>query len=105
MRQYTDAEFSLTAKGIDLTAADAVYVTVSDKARAISVTNTTPTLAVVGSDTAVTFELTQEQTGKFVENTKADVEINYWINGKRKGTKIGRICVDENLLKEVIELD
>lgn len=104
MRQYTDAEFSLTAKGIDLTAADAVYVTVSDKTRAISVTDQNPTLTLVGSDTAVEFELSQEQTGKFVENTKADVEINYWISGKRKATKIGQICVDENLLKEVIEL-
>lgn len=105
MRQYTDAEFSLTAKGIDLTTADAVCVTVSDKTRSISVTNTTPTLAAVGGGTAVTFELTQEETGKFVENTDADVEINYWINGKRKATQIGQIRVGENLLKEVIELE
>lgn len=102
MRQYTTPTISLLVKGVDLTAADDVYVTFSDRTRAISLTIDTPTVAASGDDTQVTVTLTQEQTAQFVANTLSDVQVNWMVSSARYATEIVSINVYENLLKEIL---
>lgn len=103
MRQYTTPTISLLVKGVDLTAADDVYVTFSDRTRAIVLTIDTPTVAASGDDTQVTVTLTQEQTATFIANSLCDVEVNWMDGSTRMATEIAPLNVKENLLKEVLE--
>lgn len=102
MRQYTTPTIQLLVKGVDLTAADDVWVTFADRTRAITLTKDSPTVAASGSDTSVTVTLTQAETKTFVANTLCDVEVNWMKDNKRFATEIQSLNVKENLLKEIL---
>lgn len=102
MIQYTTLTLPLLVEGVDITGADDVYVTISDKPGAVVVTDDSPTLAASGNDTSVTATFGQTDTGKFVENTTAIVQVNWMDNGSRKATLPAEIHVYENLIKEVL---
>lgn len=102
MRQYTTPTYQLLVKGVDITAADGVWVTFADSTRAIVVTKDSPTLAASGSDTSVTVTLTQAETKLFAANTKTGVQVNWMKDGARFATEIALIDITENLLKEIL---
>ena len=102
MRQYTTPTYTLTVKGVDLTAADGVWVTFADSNRAIIVTKDSPTVSASGDDTIVETTLSQAETALFAEDTKSGVQVN-WLDGtKRFATNIVQININENLLKEIL---
>lgn len=102
MREFTTPTIPLKVKGVDLTTADAVYVTFTDSVRGIVITKDSPTLTVSGSDTNVTVTLSQAETGQFGPKSRVDIEVNWMKNGMRGATEIGSVTCFENLLKEVI---
>lgn len=102
MRQYTTPTIQLLVKGVDLTAADDVWVTFSDRTRAIVLTLDSPTVAASGDDTQVSVTLTQAQTAQFIANTLSDVQVNWMVSTARYATDIMSINVYENLLKEIL---
>lgn len=102
MRQYTTPTMQLLVKGVDLTAADDVWVTFADRARAITLTKDSPTVAASGSDTSVSVTLTQAETAQFIQNTLCDGQVNWMKDGLRYATDIVSISVYENLLKEIL---
>ena len=103
MRQYTTPTLTLTVEGVDLTAADDVYVTISDRDRDVTVTNDSPTVTTDGTDSTVEITLTQEETAMFPANERSGIEVNWMKNGARFATEIAYINVRENLLKVVLE--
>ena len=102
MRQFTDVTIPLKVKSLDLTSADAVYVTFTDCVRNIVITKNSPTLTAIGSDTEVTVTLSQTETGKFMPNARVDIEVNWMKSGVRGATEIASVTSFENLLKEVL---
>lgn len=102
MRQYTTPTIQLLVKGVDLTAADDVWVTFADRTRAIVLTLDSPTVAASGDDTQVSVTLTQAQTAQFIANTLSDVQVNWMVSTARYATDIMSINVYENLLKEIL---
>ena len=102
MRQYTTPTIQLLVKGVDLTAADDVWVTFADRTRAIILTLDSPTVAASGDDTQVSVTLTQAQTAQFIANTLSDVQVNWMDDSARYATDIASVNVYENLLKEIL---
>lgn len=103
MRQYTTPTLSIKVKGVDLTAADSVWVTIANTARTVSITKDEPTMTVSGSDTNVTISLTQDETRRFVPKAKVDIQVNWMTGSVRCATDIASVTAFENLLKEIIE--
>ncbi len=105
MRQYTTPTLPLSAEGVDITGADNIWVTFSDKPHNMVVTKSQEDFDEIefdGDDTNISVTLTQEETGSFLANSKVDVEINWMIGGMRYATEIRTINVKENLLKRVL---
>ena len=102
MRQFTTPTIQMTVVGVDLTAADDVWVTFADRPRAIILTLDSPTVAASGDDTSVSVTLTQAQTAQFIANTLSDCQVNWMKDGLRYATDIVSINVYENLLKEIL---
>lgn len=100
--QYSTPTFTIKAKAQNLTTAGDIYVTFSNQYRTKKFTIKNPTATFDGTDTVLTVDLTQEQTGMFRVNEWVYVQINWTPNGKRFPTKIGKFQVTENLLKEII---
>lgn len=96
MRRWTTPTHTIRVKGIDLTGAD-VWVTYVQGATALEVRN--PSMTSDGEDTALTVELTQEQTAGFSPSTPVEVQVN-WVtrDGKRDATAIKAIGVERNLM-------
>ena len=103
MRQYTTPTLSIKVKGVDLTDADSVWVTLANSTRTVVITKDEPTLAVSGSDTTCTITLTQEETRRFAPKAKVDVQVNWMTGDVRCATDIASVTAFENLLKEIIE--
>lgn len=103
MRQYTTPTLSIKVKGVDLTAADSVWVTLANTARTNVITKDEPTLAVSGSDTNISVTLTQEETRRFSPRAKVDIQVNWMTGDVRCATDIASVTAFENLLKEIIE--
>ena len=102
MRQYTTPTLSIKVKGVDLTDADTVWVTLANSTRTVTITKDEPTLSVSGSDTTCTITLTQEETRRFAPKAKVDVQVNWMDGAIRCATDIASITAFENLLKEVL---
>ena len=103
MRRYTTPTLPMTVP-VDLTGAE-IHVTIKQGARKIQKTGADVT-AVYDSEsgkTELSVSLTQEETGAFLAEKKAYVQVN-WIfeNGTRDATNIKQIDVSENLIAEVI---
>ncbi len=105
MRQYTTPTLPLMAEGVDITGADHIWVTFSDKSRNQTITKDRSDFNEIvydGTDTNISVTLTQEETGSFIVNAKVDVEINWMRGNKRYATEIKTVNVKENLLKKVM---
>lgn len=103
MIAYTDAEISVTAKGIDLsTCSPMVTVKQFDGAcvRA-EMTDTMPTVAYSSGDSVLTASFTQSQTGKFLPGP-AYIQVNYTVDGRRYATQEGVIRVERNLVRGIV---
>ena len=72
MTQWTDADFTLTVEGADLTAATDIHVTISQGNYVVDLTNA------------------------------AEMQVNFLVAGKRKATDIVQVNVYRDLLKKVI---
>ena len=103
MRRYTTPTLPMTVP-VDLTGAE-IHVTIKQGARKIQKTGA-DVVSVYDSEsgkTELSVSLTQEETGAFLAEKKAYVQVN-WIleNGIRDATNIKQIDVSENLIAEVI---
>lgn len=100
MIRFTTPTHEHKVKGIDLTGCD-VYVSYEQGLVSVDVKATE--VSYDGSDSTVTVELTQEQSGRFREG-KALVQIN-WVypDGKRDATVKKDMDVTGNLLSKVVE--
>ena len=100
MRRYTTPTLSLVVEGVDLTGMH-VYVTISQGRTELTLTNVTTSFE--SSNTVISIALTQEQTERFRVG-EAQVQVN-WVggDGHRNATTIGRMQVDDNLLRRVVE--
>ena len=100
MRRFTTPTLSLVVEGVDITGMD-VYVTISQGSTELTVTNAP--MEFDGEGTAIALALTQEQTERFRVG-EAKVQVN-WVggDGMRNATTIGRLQVDDNLLRRVVE--
>ena len=102
MRIYTTPTLSLKVKGVDITSASHVYVTLNNGTGSMTKDENDITMSTSGSDTVISVPFTQEETRLFRPNTRASVEVN-WIQGStRAATEIVDIVVRDNLLKEVM---
>lgn len=105
MRQFTTPTLPLMTEGVDITGADYIWVTFSDKTRNQVVTKDQSDLMNLefdGENTIFDVRLTQEETGSFIVNAKVDVEVNWMIGSQRLATEIKTLNVKENLLKQVM---
>jgi len=103
MRRYTTPNLPMTVP-VDLTGAD-IYVTIKQGQRKLQKTGA-DVISVYDAEsgkTTLTVTLTQEETGAFLAEKKAYVQVN-WIfsDGTRDATNIKQIDVSENLIAEVI---
>ena len=117
MIRYTDLDDALIIRGLSLSGADSVIVTYRQAQRVQAnryQTDTTyvqvdvePTVSVVGGDSYLSAELTQDQTALFSVDSgnPVFVQVNYVMDGKRHATKAKAIPVFENLHQEVIADD
>lgn len=109
MYQYTTPSIELLVKGVDISAHH-IYATVEQKDISVTKSGNDLNVEVVptadGSDTKISFELTQIESGKFNFNSWAEVQVN-WITSasKRKATDVKKIPVMKNLLDEVVRYD
>lgn len=105
MRRFTTSEETYTIEGVNLTGCRVIVsytqkIGRSNNAHEVHVSDTS--VSYDGTDTIVTVNLTQEQTGGFMPG-RCQVEVN-WISpdGKREGTEIITVGVEDNLLREVM---
>lgn len=103
MRRYTTPTLHMTVP-VDLTGAE-IYVTIKQGQRKLQKTGA-DVISVYDSEsgkTTLSVTLTQEETGAFLAEKKAYVQVN-WIfsDGTRDATNIKQIDVSENLIAEVI---
>lgn len=103
MRQYTTPTLSIKVKGVDLTSADSVWVTIANTARTVTITKDDPTLTVDNGDTICTVTLSQDETRRFFPKAKVDIQVNWMTGDVRCATDIASVTAFENLLKEIIE--
>lgn len=104
MKRFTTPSIPMTVP-VDLTGAD-IYVTIKQGQRKLQKTGS-DVISVYDSEsgkTTLTVTLTQEETGAFLAEKSATIQVN-WIfeGGTRSATNIKKIDVSENLLNEVIE--
>ena len=101
MRIYTTPTLSLKVKGVDITSASHVYVTLNNGTGSMTKDENDITMTLSGSDTVIELSLTQDETRLFRPNTRASVEVNWIEDSVRSATEIVNIVVENNLLKEV----
>lgn len=98
MTQYTDAKFTVTVKGLDLTTIDTPYLTFSQGYNTeIDLTD----IQVLSANSFVV-RLTQAQTGLFKVG-EAKMQLNFFVDGFRDATAEKTVQVTENLLKRVLQ--
>ena len=102
MRRFTDSDFILTVKGIDLTQAN-VYITVKQNGTCLTINADRIRTSYDGTSSILVFELTQEETSTFASGRQCEIQVNWVQDGERSATDISRVNVLENLLNEVIE--
>ena len=86
--------------GLDLSKATNIYFTI--RQGSIIYTKTGSDITIVDENT-VTVSLTQEETLSFKYLVDAEIQLNWTEGNKRYATKIRKIPLDKNLIKEVIE--
>lgn len=93
MIPWTTPTHELTVRGVDLTGYD-VYVDYKQGSKSIHIeaADVQAVTTETTTDTTVTVELTQEQTGAFSPERAVDVQVN-WVtpDGKRDATTVKQI--------------
>ena len=102
MRQYTTPTLSIKVKGVDLTSAESVWVTIANTARNVIITKDDSTLTVDNGDTICTVTLSQDETRRFPPKANVSIQVNWMTGNVRCATNIASVTVFENLLKEVL---
>ena len=107
MIRYTTPTQTIKVKGIDLTGYDVTVslrqlIGVTQNAHEVDIGGDAVSLALDGSDTAVTFTLTQEQSGGFVRGW-VDVQVNYGSGDTRMASSVTSLYMERNLLTQVVE--
>ena len=100
MNQYTTPTRTVRVEGIDLTPYDVIVSLrqrIGQSANAHEVDIEDPTVTLDGTDTLVTFSLTQAQTGGFAPGA-VDVQVNYGAGSARMSTGILQMRMARNLL-------
>lgn len=97
----------MRVKGIDLTGYDVAVsirqrIGVTMNAHVVDIEGDQVALSLDGSDTLVTFTLTQEQSGGFIRGY-VDLQVNYGSGSTRMATTITTDYMDENLKNGVME--
>lgn len=99
MRRYTTPTHGLRVKNCDLRGCD-VMVTYRQRGNAVTITN--PAMEFDGTDTTLTVELSQLETGGF-GNGRAEVQVNAVDqNNYRAASNILLITLRDNLLAKVV---
>lgn len=104
--RYTTPALTLVVRGVDLSGADAVVVSLRQRMRGrtnaheVDVDDATATYD--GTDTTLVAALTQEQTAGFVADQPVSVQVNWTEGTDRMATTIALVPWGENLLDEVM---
>lgn len=101
MIRGTTPDYILTIPGYDLTSAS-VYVTIAQGPRKLTLTGDEITVTASGSDTEITFRLSQANT-LYLSEGKAEIQVK-WIDSEDTvmATEIASIDVRRALLKREI---
>lgn len=100
MIKYTDAVLRITLPDLDLTGASSIKVTIAQGSQSATKDATAEALEEGGC--RVTAAFVQTDTGGFNTEDFVEVQINYWISGKRSALKPVRIDFYKNLISEVM---
>ena len=100
--RFTTPPIGLLVKGVDITDAETVYVTIEQGSNEINVPKTSLTMTSADSDTQITFSLTQQEAGSLNATAPSFVQVNWIKGGVRYATAIKKVKVFENLYDEVI---
>lgn len=102
MKRYTTPTITVTLQGIDLTGCD-IYVTYKQGSK-LTLTIWDVDYEFDGTDSIISYTLSQEQTAMFKAGSSATIQIN-WVTpaGKRDATDEKPIAsIEENNLKQVL---
>ena len=103
--RYTTPTLTLIVRGVDLSGADAVVVSLRQRMRGRTnahEVDVDATATYDGTDSTLTVTLTQEQTAGFIADQPVSVQVNWTEDGGRMATKIALVPWGENLLDEVM---
>ena len=101
IRRYTTPTQELKVMGIDLTSFD-VYVTYKQGHIRATFSGDDVHVSYDGTDTVIRVSFSQEESAKFEDKKPAEVQVNWFVNGKRNATCIKETLILRNLLEEVI---
>lgn len=103
--RYTTPTFPLIVRGVDLSGADAVVVSLRQRLRGRTnahEVDVDATATYDGTDSTLVVALTQEQTAGFVADQPVSVQVNWTSGTERNATTIALVPWSENLLDEVM---
>ena len=107
MIRYTTPTKTVKVKGIDLTGYDVTVsirqvIGATQNAHEVDIGGDAVSMLLDGSDTDVTFTLTQEQSGGFARGW-VEIQVNYGSGSTRMATSIISDRMEENLKSGVVE--
>ncbi len=86
---------------VDFNEAENIYFTI--RQGSISLTKSTSDI-IIDDENTIKVSLTQEETLQFKYNLQAEIQLNWtYADGTRSATKVQKIDLFKNLLREVIE--
>ena len=103
--RYTTPTLTLIVRGVDLSGADAVVVSLRQRMRGRTnahEVDVDATATYDGTDSTLTVTLTQEQTAGFFADQPVSVQVNWTEGDTRNATTIALVPWGENLLDEVM---
>lgn len=103
--RYTTPTLTLIVRGVDLSGADAVVVSLRQRMRGRTnahEVDVDATATYDGADSTLAIALTQEQTAGFVADQPVSVQVNWTEDDGRMATNIALVPWGENLLDEVM---
>ena len=103
--RYTTPTLTLIVRGVDLSGADAVVVSLRQRMRGRTnahEVDVDATATYDGTDSTLTVTLTQEQTAGFVADQPVSVQVNWTEDDTRMATTIALVPWGAHLLDEVM---
>lgn len=109
MIQWTTPEIKLTVKGVDLSEAEQVIVTLTQGNTTIEKALDDVTLTTEGDDSILTFDLAESESKQFATEKSVQVQVNWTYDsvGKtvRASTNIVQISIEKQLHKAAMTND